>query len=94
MSGIYFSQPFNLGQFAREIRDGMTAHGWNAKYCCVGWHDNRVKLADDNGEIEYIFCANGRISRRHHGSPCKFIELVDIDVSRNVDRHNAGMVAS
>ena len=88
---IYFADPPALGTYARELRNNLSLHGWNAKHCAVGWSDRSVKLADDSGAIEYTFETSGRITRQHLGSPCKMIELVDIDLKNYVRMHNDGL---
>ena len=102
---IHYPTPHALGNHARDLRDGFCAESkaaclrgrassyWNPKYCAIGWHDNKVLLADDNGSLEYTFRADGQISRRTYGCYGKLVEFVDLDVSRYVTAHNEALRA-
>ena len=87
----HYDAPFVLGNHLRDIRDGYCRRAWEAKYCCIGWHDNVVRIASDDGAIDFTFHPNGHISRSTHGGFNKFQEFVASDIQPFIDWHNEAL---
>jgi hypothetical protein len=82
---IHFDSPRSLAQHAIDKRAYYDRLGWQRETCAIGWHDSTVRMASDNGTIDYVFQADGSIVRQSHAGYSKLVEFVDLDVSRYVE---------
>ena len=82
--------PRILANTAADIRDYYKGLGWRASDCGIGFDSqaSTVKMACNNGAIDYTWDEAGHIRREHNGAPSKLIEFVDIDIARYVAAHN------
>lgn len=80
--------PYKLGMFIRGVRDKMFPDPKHQKNVCVGWHDNLVRVCDDDGAIDYTLRPDGRWSRVAHPGYNRRIESVDRIVDGVVIEHN------
>ena len=89
---IHIQSPRHLATFLQEVRGFYERIGWDRKQCSIGYYENKVRMCDDNGSIDYEFQENGIIHRHSYGGYSKLIEFVDTDYAFNISRHNRAIL--